>query len=327
MESDSGTEKAVIYEPLSLYEKLNLDKYSLYQKFTPYLLTREQLKMFGFPEEVPGRPGRAVIQTQKLKEGSIDRYCCRCKTTFKILPNGDYVSDSICRYHPKKPIRFSSETPYHGDYPCCNGNIRSNGCKSREYHVTAESDLHNTEFIKTTRLKHINEIRAATVYALDCEMVYTTAGMELAKVGLVAVDGLTVFESFVLPQNPILDFNTEYSGVTPKHLEGVRMTLQDVQYYILKFLNQDSILVGHGLENDLKALRLIHYNIVDTSVSYPHKYKKHWKRSLKSIAQEVLGRSIQTSTDGHNCIEDARTCMDLMLYKIHSQLEDRKMCS
>lgn len=324
MKSDTTPEKTVIYTPLSLYVKLNLDMYALYHEFTHHLLTREQLKMFGFPEEAPGRPGRAVMRTQNLTKGSTERRCCRCGSAFTILPNGQYVSDTFCRYHAKKQPPFRKGTPYHGDYPCCNGNYMSEGCMTWQYHVTAESALHDIEFVQTKSKKHLNEITAGTVYALDCEMVYTTVGMEVVKVGLVGVDGLTVFESFVLPQNQILDYNTAYSGVSEKDLKGVSMTLQDVQSYMLKLLNKESILVGHGLENDLKALRLIHYNIVDTSVAFPHKHSKYHKKSLKSIAQEILHKEIQTSSKGHNCIEDARTCMELMLHKIHSDLEAKK---
>lgn len=321
--SDSQPEKTIIYTPLSLYLKLNLNMYALYHEFTHHLLTRDQLKMYGFPEEVPGRPGRAVMRTQNVTRGCTERRCCRCGSVFNILQDGRYVADTFCRYHSRKQLPYRKGHPYNGDYPCCNGSYMSEGCVTWQYHVTAESALHDVEFVKTKSKKHLNEVTAGTVYALDCEMLYTTAGMEVAKVGIVGADGLTVFESFVLPQNQILDYNTVYSGVTEKDLKGVTMTLVDVQTYMLKLLNKESILVGHGLENDLKALRLIHNNVVDTSVAFPFKHTKFHKRSLKSIAQEILSKEIQQSTKGHNCIEDARTCMELMLHKIHSDLEAR----
>ena len=36
------------------------------------------------------------------------------------------------------------------------------------------------------------------------------------------------------------------------------------------FINADTVLVGHGLENDLRALQLIHSTVLDTSAVFPH---------------------------------------------------------
>ena len=47
-----------------------------------------------------------------------------------------------------------------------------------------------------------------TVYALDCEMCYTTVGLELTRVSLVDMFLQPVFESLILPPHPIVDYNT-----------------------------------------------------------------------------------------------------------------------
>ena len=46
---------------------------------------------------------------------------------------------------------------------------------------------------------------------LDCEMCYTTHGIELTRVTVVDEDGADTYESFVKPDNPILDYNTRYA--------------------------------------------------------------------------------------------------------------------
>ena len=45
-------------------------------------------------------------------------------------------------------------------------------------------------------------------YALDCEMCYTTAGLQLTRVSVVDMALRPVFESLVRPRHPIVDYNT-----------------------------------------------------------------------------------------------------------------------
>lgn len=46
------------------------------------------------------------------------------------------------------------------------------------------------------------------VYALDCEMCYTTQGLELTRVTVINEDCNTIYETLVMPENPIIDYNT-----------------------------------------------------------------------------------------------------------------------
>ena len=47
-----------------------------------------------------------------------------------------------------------------------------------------------------------------------------------------------------------------YSGVSEEDLEGVDVNLVDIQRRLLSLFSADTILVGHGLENDLKAVKV-----------------------------------------------------------------------
>lgn len=51
-------------------------------------------------------------------------------------------------------------------------------------------------------------------------------------------------------------------------------------------LTKDSILVGHSLENDLHAMKLIHERVIDTSVLYARKNGS--KMKLKTLAYQIL---------------------------------------
>lgn len=80
-------------------------------------------------------------------------------------------------------------------------------------------------------------------------------------------------------------------------------------------MSKDTILIGHSLEADLRALRLVHEKIIDTSVLFACNNKK---RSLKHLAYELLGRDIQ-QLGGHDSTEDAKTCIQLLAHKMDSE--------
>lgn len=70
-------------------------------------------------------------------------------------------------------------------------------------------------------------------------------------------------------------------------------TLRDVQAILMSMFHSRTILIGHSLESDLKALKLIHSCVVDTSVLFPHKMGPPKKRALKTLCIENLKRIIQ----------------------------------
>lgn len=100
-------------------------------------------------------------------------------------------------------------------------------------------------------------------------------------------------------------------------MEPVTTTLKDIQKKLLELLDAHTILVGHSLESDLRALQLTHPFIIDTSIIYPHPRGTPMKSSLKWLAQKYLAREIQKGhgTRGHDSIEDAQACLDLVRQK------------
>jgi RNA exonuclease 1 len=100
-------------------------------------------------------------------------------------------------------------------------------------------------------------------------------------------------------------------------LANVTTTLQDIQKKLLEILHPKTILIGHSLDSDLKALKLTHPYIIDTAVVYPHPRGPPLKSSLKWLAQKYLGKEIQKGhgATGHDSIEDAKTCLDLVKQK------------
>lgn len=75
----------------------------------------------------------------------------------------------------------------------------------------------------------------------------------------------------VLPYNPIVNFLTKFSGITPKMLLNVTKRLEDVQKDLQRLLPPDAILVGHSLESDLSTLKVRQH----PCVTFYYKWKKH----------------------------------------------------
>ncbi|KAB7505897.1 putative RNA exonuclease NEF-sp, partial [Armadillidium nasatum] len=149
------------------------------------------------------------------------------------------------------------------------------------------------------------------MFGIDCEMCQTIAGHELTRISVV------IYTSFVKPDNPIIDYLTRYSGVTSSDLENVTTSLVDVQQKLRELLPKDCILVGHSLENDLTALKLLHPYVIDTSLIYNLSHDVYHKPSLKLLTKLFLNKDIQNrGKNGHHPSEDAVASLELVLLKL-----------
>nr|XP_044998777.1 RNA exonuclease 5 isoform X2 [Jaculus jaculus] len=151
------------------------------------------------------------------------------------------------------------------------------------------------------------------LFGLDCEMCLTSKGRELTRISLVAEGGYCVMDELVKPDDKILDYLTSFSGITKKILHPVTTKLKDVQAHLKELLPPDAVLVGHSLDVDLRALKMIHPYVIDTSLLYVGKQGRRFK--LKFLAKVILGKDIQCPNMlGHDAIEDARTTLELAQY-------------
>ncbi|CAD8125829.1 unnamed protein product [Paramecium sonneborni] len=156
------------------------------------------------------------------------------------------------------------------------------------------------------------QMNRVNIFAMDCEMVQTENKLELARVSIVDYNYQVVLDILVKPQNKILDYNTRYSGITEDMLSNVTVTLAEAQKMVKSILDQDSILIGHSLENDLNALQIMHHKCVDTSVLYITESSR--KLSLKNLAYKYLNLTIQKDT--HDSNEDAKIALSLAKLRI-----------
>lgn len=95
-------------------------------------------------------------------------------------------------------------------------------------------------------------------------------------------------------------------------------SLPEVRKDIARFVGPDTIIIGHGLENDLNAMRLLHSTVVDTALLFPHHKGLPFRHGLKLLSSKHLQRSIQDgpATAGHSSVEDAKASLDLVKWKM-----------
>nr|XP_035925883.1 RNA exonuclease 1 homolog isoform X1 [Halichoerus grypus] len=298
---------------------------ALYGRLKEYLLTEDQLKENGYPFPHPERPGGAVIFTaeeKKPKDASC-RICCRCGAEYLVSPSGRCVREEECYYHWGRLRRNRVAGGWETQYTCCSAAIGSTGCQVAKQHVQDGRKENLEGFVKTFD-KELSEDAHPGVFALDCEMSYTTYGLELTRVTVVDTDMQVVYDTFVKPDNEIVDYNTRFSGVTEADLADTSISLRDVQAVLLSMFSADTVLIGHSLESDLLALKVIHSTVVDTSVLFPHRLGLPYKRSLRNLMADYLRQIIQDNVDGHSSSEDASACMHLVIWKIREDAKTKR---
>lgn len=159
------------------------------------------------------------------------------------------------------------------------------------------------------------------MFALDCEMCKTANGrLDVTRISLVDEQLNVLLDELVRPELPIIDYLTEFSGITVDMLANVRTGLDEVHRRLDELLPEDAILIGHSLNCDLQSLRIAHPYIIDTSCIYNFTLYPNNKPKLRELAYHHLARHIQSAESGHCSVEDAKVAMELVQLKLSHDL-------
>lgn len=288
---------------------------ALYESLKEHILSDESLTENNYPLQHPELPGTAILYAD-TKKGTIDplkKICCRCGATYSVGQTGKHIRREECTYHYGKGVKNKVPGGVETRYSCCEGVVGTPGCQVFKLHV---HDAVSLEGFVRTLPRPASENVCSGVYAVDTEMCYTTHGLELARVTVVNSCLQVIYDTFVKPEHEIIDYNTRFSGISKDDVTAASPSIGDVQKTLLSFVSADTILIGHNLETDLCALKLLHGTVVDTSVVFPHRLGLPHKLTLHSLTTDYLRRIIQESVGGHDTAEDASACMELMLWKV-----------
>ncbi|KAN0112713.1 hypothetical protein V8E51_005664 [Hyaloscypha variabilis] len=334
---------------LDIHEELTL----LHRLYTPIA----GLSKHGYVTEIPTEKDiESAKQGIEMAKGW--EVCDRCKTRFQVFPgrreeDGALASGGKCTYHFGKPY-FQERSPNEPKakrikkYRCCGESMGdSAGCTYAENHVFKISEVKRLaailNFEKTP--ENVEKVSDRPV-CIDGEMGYTVYGLELIRLTATSwPNGEPLFDVLVRPLGPILDLNSRYSGVWPKHMaealpwsasgEDANGTLRIVESpaaaraLLFSYLSPATPLIGHGLENDLNATRVIHPIIIDTALLFPHKAGLPYRNGLKMLMQTHLNRHIQVvvdgKMDGHDSKEDANAAGDLVRFALAKEWSKMQM--
>ncbi|XP_068234042.1 putative exonuclease GOR [Palaemon carinicauda] len=289
------------------------DAMGTYSKLLRLKLTEAQLRQQNYPRPHPSISGKAQLHNMansvyKVMPSGIQRNCKRCSKVYAVGRDGTTLTKESCSYHPYRV--GGGRAPIHR---CCGRGLGAPPCRVASQHISEDIDPNNLVGFVSTKDNHVG---SESAYALDCEMVCTKAGLELAAITVVDVGCNVVYETMVLPHNPIIDYLTEYSNLTSRDFIGVTTRIEDVHKNILKLIGRETILVGHGMEHDFLAIKLLHDNVVDTIVAYPHARGRGFRNSLSFLKERFLPRSFTTAgRGGLKSKEDAIAVMKLALLK------------
>ncbi|KAI1133485.1 hypothetical protein F5Y10DRAFT_229168 [Nemania abortiva] len=281
--------------------------------------------------------------------------------------DGALSSNGPCVYHPGKPY-FPDRAP--GDrskgqrrFRCCQRSYddEAGGCTTAQHHVFKTTDPKRLASILNFVNTPINpEVPKDRAVAFDCEMGYTVYGLELIRLTAVSWPaGDMLLDILVQPVGEVLDLNTRFSGVRPGDIASAERCAVGFDHgptiiptpdptqkpeqrlkiapspkiardLLFTVISAETPLIGHGLENDLNAARIIHPTCIDTVLLWPHARGLPMRNGLKYLMQSKLGRQIQVesaegSLEGHDSAEDARAAGDLVRLKIRDEWKAMRM--
>ncbi|EME87836.1 uncharacterized protein MYCFIDRAFT_184716 [Pseudocercospora fijiensis CIRAD86] len=294
--------------------------------------------------------------------------CDRCSSRFQVFPDrnedGQLTANGPCYFHPNRKVfrqrlKTDRETgPREPYFPCCSNLVGAPGCTRHEHHVFKTSSPARLAAVLPFENTPENESprkdsrgRAVQAVTFDCEMGYTTKGLELIRLTAVSWPyNEQLVDVLVRPVGAIIDLNSRFSGIfpddytrsipydkwadytppAPTENERARLPLVEgpakARELLCNYLTPKTPLMGHAIDNDLNTVRLCHPTIVDTVLLFPHPRGLPMRFGLKNLSERYLHRSIQNGGErGHDSLEDAIATGDLVRVKVAQKWKELRI--
>lgn len=159
-----------------------------------------------------------------------------------------------------------------------------------------------------------------SIVSLDCEMVGVRIGKKtqsaLGRCSIVSYNETVLFDEFIKPKLPIVDYRYRWSGIKPVHMKSA--IPMDAAIPLIKTILEGKILIGHSLKHDFEVLHFHHpeEDTRDTSLYKSLRIKAGLPDtrtpSLKNLSLILLEKEIQSGP--HDSVQDALAT--LQIYKL-----------
>jgi DNA polymerase III epsilon subunit-like protein len=170
----------------------------------------------------------------------------------------------------------------------------------------------------------VSEKRKFNAVTLDCEMAGIAGGAGEAILLCVTdyVTGAVIINQFVCPTEKISQMRTSIHGISKSTLDEAILRGQALSGWegaraeLWKHIDDNTILVGHSLQHDLDALRIIHPRVVDSGILSRNAVgirRIQW--GLQTLSSELLNVEIRKNKGGiHDCLEDVLATREVVLF-------------
>lgn len=136
----------------------------------------------------------------------------------------------------------------------------------------------------------------------------------LARVSMVNFHGAVQLDIYVQQREQVTDWRTFVSGITPKHMSSDKaVSFAEAQNKVAELI-KDRILIGHAIENDLKALLLGHPRVMVRDTQRLARKSKllggsRWP-GLKKLVDKEFGVTIQAGQHDSVSLPSMSSCAE-----------------
>lgn len=160
--------------------------------------------------------------------------------------------------------------------------------------------------------------------AMDCEMCETqdpVTGSKnhraLCRISIVNGDDPkdVLLDTLVKPAWPVTNYRTWVNGIEKQHLENVQFTIRHAQAFMMALCSEETVMIGHAVNNDLAAIRMVHHCNADSSFLFTVKDEPGATPSLKDVTKTVMQQDMPNTHDSVNDALMSFRCLEAWLEK------------
>jgi RNA exonuclease 1 len=161
--------------------------------------------------------------------------------------------------------------------------------------------------------------------AIDCEMCETQDPLTgskdpkaLCRISIINAENPeeVLLDTLVKPIWPVTDYRSRINGIKKEHLEKVEFTLRHAQAFMMALCSEETVIIGHAVQNDLSALQMEHHVNVDSSFLFHATDNPSATVSLKDLVHSIFKKDMPTT---HDSVNDARMALDSCVHYLKKE--------